>query len=283
MVSVVIPTRDRPGYLKRTLKSLTEQDLDRHFFEVVVVDDGSSKGLVDGVVSVFLPLGFDLKVVRLEQGRGANAARNAGIGASSARLVVIADDDIIAPSGWLKSYLEAAAGYPQHEAFGGPIRARLENPLLHLCGREKPPITTLDLGQRDIDTERVWSANMAVRRGALERVGSFDESYTAYGGQEEEWEERLIEAGGKIKYVAAAWVWHWRNRRDSSVLALSKAAFSQGRGLRDYDRRRDDEPAMRAELRVLAGCLAHTLRFRCSNGIIMAAHTAGRIYGATKP
>ncbi len=37
------------------------------------------------------------------------------------------------------------------------------------------PITTLDLGDADREADFVWSANMAVRRSAIERVGGFDE------------------------------------------------------------------------------------------------------------
>jgi glycosyltransferase involved in cell wall biosynthesis len=40
--SVIVPTKDRAGYLRVALESLTSQDLDPASYEVVVVDDGPS-------------------------------------------------------------------------------------------------------------------------------------------------------------------------------------------------------------------------------------------------
>ena len=104
----------------------------------------------------------------------------------------------------------------EHEAFGGPIRARLEGTNLHACGREPAPVTTLDLGPDDRDAELVWGANLALRRSALERVGPFDASRSG-PGDEEEWERRLRAAGGRILYVAAAGVDHRRTGADARI------------------------------------------------------------------
>ncbi len=38
--SVIVPTRDRAGYLSAALESLIAQDLEPGSYEVVVVDDG---------------------------------------------------------------------------------------------------------------------------------------------------------------------------------------------------------------------------------------------------
>ena len=124
--------------------------------------------------------------------------------------------------------------YPEHEAFGGPIRPRLEGGRLHACGREPLPLTSLDLGPADRDAEFAWGANLAVRRGALERIGRFDPALGG-AGDEEDWQRRLRAAGGRIRYVAAAGVDHRRAGRDARLTALSRAAFHRGRASRRYD------------------------------------------------
>ena len=43
VVSVVVPTKDRPDYLGVTLRSLRDQDLSEPY-EVIVVDDGDDPG-----------------------------------------------------------------------------------------------------------------------------------------------------------------------------------------------------------------------------------------------
>ncbi len=184
--------------------------------------------------------------------------------------------------GWLDALLAAAAEHPGHEAFGGPIRAVLEGTDLHACGREPLPVTSLDLGPEDRDAELVWGANLAVRRAALERVGPFDPARSG-PGDEEEWERRLRAAGGRIRYVAAAGVDHRRTGADARIRGLSRAAWHRGRHGRRFDAEKGVAPSLPAELRTLAGCVWHTGRRRCGNGIVLSAQTAGRIAEALAP
>jgi GT2 family glycosyltransferase len=151
-----------------------------------------------------------------------------------------------------------------------------------MCGREGPPITALDLGPADRDTERAWGANMTIRRSALERVGPFDETLDLYG-DEEEWQGRLRAGGGRIRYVAAAGLDHRRSRADTTLRALMRAARGRGRNSRRFDARRGEAPTRVREVRVLAGCLWHAARRRCGNGLVMAAHSAGRLAEALDP
>lgn len=267
--SIVVPTRSRPGYLEVTLGSVLPQAR-RTGAEVLVISDG-----VDPV-SAGIAARYGAKFHALPRPAGANAARNAAVAAAAGELIVFIDDDVDAPSGWLQALLEGVGRAPGHDVFGGPIRARLEGGGPRACGREPAPITTLDLGPVDRDVPFVWSANMAIRRRAFERVGAFEE--TLFGrGEEEDWLRRYAEGGGRVRYLARAGLYHRRNGPDSTVRALSRAAYEHGRAARRYDVRKGAAPAIRSELRTLAGCGWHTLRRRCAIGIVLAAHTAGRL------
>lgn len=272
VVSVVVPTSNRASYLQVALASLARQDVEH---EVIVVDDGSSDQTPEVVASA------GVRSIRHDPPRGANAARNAGIQAAAAELVALVDDDVEAPPGWLRALADGAAAHPDVEAFGGPIRARLEGPAPRACGRELPPITTLDLGPEDREAELVWSANMLLRRVAVERVGGFDEALPT-GGDEEEWLRRLRAAGGRVVYLAAAGLDHRRAGDDARLRSLMRGAYHRGRNLRAYDRRRGAAPSLGRELRVLAGCGWHTLRRRCPQGLVMGAHSAGRALEAVR-
>jgi glycosyltransferase involved in cell wall biosynthesis len=273
-VSVVIPTRDRAEYLAVTLSSLTDQHLSAPF-ELIVVADGSPASTLETAERA------GAQVRRHATARGPNAARNTGIAAAGAPLIALVDDDIRAPAGWLAALVEGAERHPWAEALGGPIRASLEGPAPRSCGREAPPITTLDLGAEDCETRFVWSANMAVRRSALERIGGFDESVPIYG-DEEEWLIRLHAAGGRVAYVAAAGLEHRRQGDDARLRALARAEYHRGRAARRSDRRKGTSPAMRRELRDLAGAGWHTTRRRCAQGLVMGAHSAGRLVEALR-
>jgi glycosyltransferase involved in cell wall biosynthesis len=274
VVSVVVPTRDRAGYLDVTLASLADQDLDEAY-EVVVVDDASRDGTADVVGRARVT-----SIVH-DSPRGPNAARNSGIRAASADLIALVDDDVFAPPGWLRALVTGVRRHPEADALGGPIRARLEGPAPRSCGRELPPVTTLDLGAADQETELVWSANMLLRRDAFERIGPFDEDRPP-GGDEEEWLRRLTAAGGRVFYVAEAALDHRRAGDDARLRSLMRSAYRRGRNLRAYDESRDAAPAMAGELRVLAGCGWHTVRRLCPQGLIMGAHSAGRLVEAVR-
>ncbi len=273
-LAVVVPTRDRAGYLDVALGSVAPQAraLDA---ELLVVDDGSADPAATAAVAARHGARLEAHAVP----RGLNAARNTGIERTEADLVAFVDDDVEAPEGWLRALAEAADADPGAGVLGGPIRARLEGCRVPMCGREAPPITALDHGPNDRDVERVWGANLAVRRAAVERAGPFDASLELYG-DEEEWQERVRAAGGRVRYVAGAGLDHRRARPDATLAALARAARARGRSSRRYDARRGEAPPLSAELRVLAGCLWHTLRRRCGNGIVMAAHTYGRLEAA---
>ncbi|HLM27087.1 MAG TPA: glycosyltransferase family 2 protein [Thermoleophilaceae bacterium] len=274
-LSVVVPTAGRPSYLAVALRSLTQQNT-RASFEVVVVDDGDlwATGATAERIGA--------RVVRHGERRGLNAARNTGLRETSAPLVAFLDDDVLAPPGWVEAVVAGARRWPEAEAFGGPIRARLEGGALRGCGEEDPPITTLYLGPEDKETDVVWGANFALRRSAVERVGEFDESIDWSHGDEEEWLERLCREGGEVVYLPAAGVEHRREPSDSTSRALSREAWVRGRGARRSDSRRHAAPGIGRELRVLGGCLWHAGRRRCPYGLVMAAHSAGRVTEALR-
>jgi GT2 family glycosyltransferase len=275
-MTVVVPTQGRASYLEVTLDSLRRQRTDTEH-ELLVVDDGASDSTPE------LAERFGARLVRHGERRGLNAARNTGVRESRAPLVAFVDDDVFIPPGWLDALVEGAARHPEADAFGGPIRARFEGHAPRGCGREGPPITALDLGPEDVEAEMVWGANFAVRRAAFERVGEFDEALDRGHGDEEDWLLRLRAAGGRIVYLAGAGLDHRRAAGDSSLGALSRAAYHRGRGARSTDLRHGQAPRLASELRVLAGCGWHTLRRACPQGLIAGAHSAGRVMETLRP
>jgi GT2 family glycosyltransferase len=273
MASIIVPTRERAGYLDVALASIAPQAAAAGA-EVLVVDDGPSAGTEAAARR------HGARYIPVRGSRGLNAARNAGVAAAlGERLLVFVDDDVAVRPGWLAALLQAEAREPPEVGvLTGPIHARFEDHRLRSCGREQPPITTQELGPTDRDVEHAWGANMAIRRSALERVGAFDESPEIDGGgDEQEWQERLRATGARIRYVAAAALDHRRAGDDARLRSLAAAAYGRGRQARRFDAFNGRLPSLARELRVLAGCVAHAPRYRCANGIVMTAHSLGRL------
>jgi GT2 family glycosyltransferase len=284
--SIVIPTRARPAYLEVALVSIIPQ-ADAAGAEVLVIDDAvpsaAMRGLVERLGARYEPHPGPL---------GLNVARNTGVERSSGELVVFVDDDVRVRPGWLGALLDAAREHPALDVFTGPIEPRLEGrggrDRIRSCGREGPPITSLDLGALDTDTRYAWGANMTIRRSALERVGPFDVSLE-HGGDEQEWQDRLRAGtpGARVLYVAAAALEHRRAGTDARLRSLARAAYVRGRASRRFERFRGEVggggpsgggvPSRSRELLTLAGCLGHVLRRRCPAGLVMVAHSAGRL------
>jgi GT2 family glycosyltransferase len=273
--SIIVPTRLRAGYLDVALASIAPQAAAARA-ELLVVDDGPD----DATRAAARRHGA--RYVAHAGSRGLNAARNTGIDAAAADLLVFVDDDVDVRPGWLAALLAAdAAADADVGVLTGPIHARFEDHRWRSCGRELPPITTQDHGPHDRDVPSAWGANMTVRRTAIARAGRFDEGRELYG-DEQEWQGRLRAAGGRIRYVAAAALDHRRAGDDARLRALAAAAYRRGTASRRFDMFMRRAPSLRRELRVLAGCALHTLRFACPNGIVLTAHQLGRLRAAVQ-
>ncbi len=274
--TIVVPTQRRPDYLAVALASIAPQARAMGV-QMLVVDDGPS------AETRAVAADHGARYVAHDGPRGLNAARNTGLTATDSELVIFVDDDVAVHPGWLPALLAAASELPEEVGvLTGPIVPVFEDHALRICGREGAPITFLDLGPHDVDAQYAWGANMAVRRSAIARVGPFDDARPLYG-DEAEWQDALRAAGGRIRYVAAAGLDHRRAGDDSRLRALCSAAHGRGVASRRYDVFRARAPTLRRELRILAGCAMHTVRFGCANGIVMTAHSLGRTREAWEP
>jgi glycosyltransferase involved in cell wall biosynthesis len=271
--TIAIPTRNRPRYLDVALASICPQAA-AHGADVLVVDDGPDAS------TRAVAARHGARYVAHNRPRSINVARNTAIAATDAELLVFVDDDVEVRDGWLAALLRAAdESPPEVGVLAGAIHARIEDHRYRSCGREGPPVTALDLGPDDVDAARAWGANMAIRRGAIDAVGRFAE-HLVNGGDEEEWQARWQALGGRVRYVAGAVVDHRRAGDDARLRSLARAAYHRGRAARRFAAFTGTAPPLRAELRVLAGCVLHGPRYRCFNGVTTAAHTLGRIRAA---
>lgn len=118
LVTVVIPTLDRPECLRRALASvLSQTGLDEFALEIVVVDNSRSGGAMAGLA------GDAVRWVHAPNPGVANA-RNAGVKAARGRWVAFLDDEEASPRGLAP--LLAVARRTGADAVFGPIEGRAE-------------------------------------------------------------------------------------------------------------------------------------------------------------
>jgi GT2 family glycosyltransferase len=205
LISVVIPTYQRAALLERSLESLTEQTLPRHAFEVVVVDDGSS----DWTERVCKRLAEDLQLryFRIENS-GISAAKNLGLFASQAPLVLWFDDDDLADPGLLQAHIDAHEAHPEENVavLGYTTWApELEvTPLMEYVteiGRQLFSYPEIEDGQM-LDYTYFWGGRSSCKRSFLTQFGSFDQYMP--GQEDMELGYRLARQGLKVFYTRAA-------------------------------------------------------------------------------
>ena len=200
--SVVIPVRDRPDGLARTLTALGQEAR-----EVIVVDDGSE----DAAAHARAATSAGARLVRRQCSGGPAAARNDGWRASSAEVVVFVDADCIPAPGWedvlMAHFADPALGAAAPRMVTGHSLAA---PRWMTC--YEATRSPLDLGCSEAPVRPagrvpyVPSAALAVRRSALDDVGGFDESLRF--GEDVDLVWRLAESHWRVRYDPAAQVVH---------------------------------------------------------------------------
>jgi O-antigen biosynthesis protein len=242
MISVVVCTRNGAATLEGCLLSLQHQSYPH--YEVLVVDDGST----DQVPSI----AQSFPTVRYihQEHAGLSVARNRGMAEARGEIIAYTDDDCRADADWLL-YLSQGFAEEQWSAAGGPNlppppRNRTEAVVAAAPGGPAHVLLT------DEEAEHLPGCNLAIRKSALQSIGGFQPQYRAAGDDVDVcW--RLREAGGKLRFIPAAMVWHHRR-------FTVQAYFRQQRG---YGR---------AEALLMQG---HPQRF----GPLGGAHWRGLIYG----
>ena len=223
LVSVVIPTLERPLCLERALASLAAQTgLDDMRVEIVVVDN-SPQGLTAARLA---GRGF---VVVHEPRMGVASARNAGVAAARGRWIAFLDDDEEAGPGWLAA-LVAVARRTGAAAVFGPIEARAEGG--HEIGPFRPyfsrQLTRAD-GADVTDLAALLGTNNSLfRADCLNGARTFDETLNETGGEDSLLLLQLARQGARFAFAARAPVIEWAPPRRLTWAYVRRRRFLSG-------------------------------------------------------
>lgn len=171
-VSVVIPHFNDGVHLEEAVASIEAQTLRPR--EIVLVEDGSTDADSLRVVESLERAGR-VRVVRQEN-RGLAAARNTGWRACDTELVAFLDaDDVVMPA-WLASCARAIGR--TGAAAAAPIVATFDDDPGTITGGWCP--VAFDAALLGVMNAGVPGSGAVLRRAALEGVGGFDETMSAY-------------------------------------------------------------------------------------------------------
>jgi glycosyltransferase involved in cell wall biosynthesis len=250
-LSVVVPTRDRPGALSGCLDALSAQTA-AHRLEVIVVDDGSLEPLAVAATVARHPNARLLHGA----GNGPAAARNVGADGASGAILCFTDDDCAPHPDWAERLAEeieggAAAAAGRTLGAGGAVAAAAE------FVAHAPARATSSDGSR---VTFAPSNNLACAKQVWESV-PFDESYPDAAAEDRDWCARLAQAGYVLVSVEAACVVH---RQDVTLRSFLQRQVRYGRGAYRFRRREGERTQLEPP-----GFYAALLRDAFAQGVTM--------------
>ncbi|MFN2384437.1 MAG: glycosyltransferase [Gemmatimonadota bacterium] len=203
-ISIVVPTYDRPTQLAACLAALAAQDLPRHSYEVIVVNDAGRLPL-DPVIAAWRDR-MTLSLVS-QQHQGPAAARNTGAAHAAGALLAFTDDDCAPDPGWAGALAERLEVSPDRMFGGRTVLALPDNPysaasqtlIDHLYAWYNQPPDTAQF---------LTSNNMAVAAARFRSLGGFHVSRLKATAEDREFCDRWLRTGGGITYAPEAVVRH---------------------------------------------------------------------------
>ena len=204
--SIIVPVYNRPDEVDELLASLVEQT--EKDFEVVIVEDGSSKPCkeVCDRYSGALDLHYYTK-----PNSGPGQTRNYGVERAQGDYVLILDSDVVLPEG----YLAAVSAELQREpadAFGGPDSSHpsFTDTQKAISYSMTSFFTTGGIRgskKKKLDKFYPRSFNMGVRRDVYNKLGGFSKMRF---GEDIDFSIRIFKAGCRCRLFPESWVWHKR-------------------------------------------------------------------------
>jgi GT2 family glycosyltransferase len=200
--TIVIPHKDRLGHLRWTLRALKMQTT-QHYFDVIVVDDGSE--VRPDMVLKPSDLPVNIRFIN-QNNMSAGSARNAGWMASDQDIVIFLDCDQIVSPRFVENHLvpfhQTPASFvqlgtrrhlkPDYKVDLNTIRQEQCHPDERIFFFRK---TSFNLANLEITWHLGFSHNMSLRRRDLALYGGFDESFIGWGFEDCELTYRMKHAG----------------------------------------------------------------------------------------
>lgn len=206
LVSVVVPTRNRPAQLAACVAALEALDYPSDRYEVIVVDDTA--------------------------GEGPAAARNRGTARARGRLLAFTDDDCRPSPGWLRALVGAWSASPK-AALGGRTTNGLPANSFAAASQTIVDLVYEHSNANGSGARFFASNNLAVPADAYAALGGFDEGFAA--AEDRDFCARWLESGRHLVYAPDAVVVHAPHL---TLARFWRQHFAYGRGAYRYHRAR---------------------------------------------
>jgi glycosyltransferase involved in cell wall biosynthesis len=196
-ISIIIPLYNKASSLTKVLDALEKQTVDSTFFEVVIVDDGSTDNISEIMHS--LSLSSDIKYV-YQENQGASVARNHGVSLTEGAILFFLDADITLNKNVLNTHLQI------HGVADRLLVATRILPAIQNAGSLGDEFfqQNFDFGTeaRSLHWRDIKTQALSVKKNHFFEIGPFDENLRR--GQDIEFGYRAVQKGFEIRYCPQA-------------------------------------------------------------------------------
>lgn len=228
LLSVIIPTHNRPQQLRELLRSIKLSFVDfkkPEEIEIIVVsnfNDSRVKKCVDNYRS------HNYKMTYAFTGsQGVNKARNKGTRIAQGKILLFLDDDCyINNPDFFKKVIASHKKYPAASAIGGRYSLKGKASLVEWAYHINTDDWLTNSKIFENNTTQLVGGNMSFKAEVLANRFKFNEKIK-FGGSESELNARLIMSGHQLILDENLSIEH---RLKVSFLSLIKKSFAQGKG-----------------------------------------------------
>jgi len=199
-VSIIIPVFNDFGRLRICLKSLEKQTYSRELYEVIVVDNNSTRNPEKELKD------FPWIHLLVEGNPGSYTARNLGIKSSKGEIIAFTDSDCIPCENWLENGVNALLKNSKNGVAAGKIEIFFKEPHHPNLVELYDSVTFLQQEKYVNQYNSAATANLFTYRRLFNELGFFDDSLKS--GGDGEWSKRVFNAGYLVIYAENSSVMH---------------------------------------------------------------------------
>jgi len=243
LLSVIIPTRNRPKLLADALRSILTQSLDHNLYEILVINNGSDEDTRQMISTLNKTYANRIQYLRADE-PGLHVGRHLGARHAKGEILTFTDDDIIAQPEWLKAVIESfqdndialvgGKNLPEWEAeppeWTNLFKKRNE------YGWFLGYLSLLDFSNnfKEIPARFVFGCNFSIRKTILYECGGFHpdgmpkELIQYRGDGETALSEAIEKKGYRTAYNPRASIYHRVPAKRLQIDYFCQRAFNQG-------------------------------------------------------
>jgi glycosyltransferase involved in cell wall biosynthesis len=211
-LTVIIPTFNRRGVLKKALEGYLAQTAAQSIRELIVIDDGSTDETALMVREIAAGSPFEIRYLRQEN-KGPAAARNHGIREAVSDIILFTDDDIVPSRRLVAEHLAWHTRNPDHNiAVLGYVTWAPEvkaTPFMMWYGADGQLFSYAHFaGHKQLEFTDFYSCNVSLKREFIRSNGGFDEDFKIAAYEDTELAFRLQKARMQLLYNPEASAYH---------------------------------------------------------------------------